>query len=54
MARQPKKAREVCKTCGKPGTKWAPLPHNHTLKMVPPTVYNDPPKDLLYEIFGKK
>lgn len=27
--RQPKAYREVCKVCGKPGTKWNPLPHDH-------------------------
>ena len=27
--RQPKKPRELCPTCGKPGTKWDPLPHDH-------------------------
>lgn len=27
--RQPKKDRPVCKECGKPGTKWNPLPHDH-------------------------
>lgn len=27
--RQEKKARPVCPECGKPGTKWYPLPHDH-------------------------
>lgn len=29
MARQQKKARPRCPSCGKPGTKWNPLPHDH-------------------------
>lgn len=39
--RQQKKIREKCPTCGKPGTKWAPLPHDHR-----PVAKPTPAKDI--------